>query len=131
MRIEDPWEFEHSQVRMDRFERSWVEFMADDKPGWVPSVQTIVCPQCRGKGVSSLYLGAYTASEMDEAGDEFREDYMNGAYDRTCESCEGRNVVQIIDVDGLSDDDRRSYERYMQECYADAAIERQERMMGA
>ena len=56
-----------------------------------------VCPQCEGSGTSSAYLGAYTASEWAEQDDEFKEDYIAGRYDRTCQTCNGLRVVAEVD----------------------------------
>lgn len=61
-----------------------------------------VCPSCEGSGASSAYLGAFTADDMLEAGDDFRDDYMRGAYDRPCTECKGRNVVPVCNVAGCS-----------------------------
>jgi hypothetical protein len=61
----------------------------------------VVCPHCDGAGKSSSYLGAYTASEWREQDDDFRENYMTGAYDRPCETCRGRTTVQQIDDEQL------------------------------
>ena len=58
-----------------------------------------VCPQCDGHGTSSAYLGAFTASEWAEQDDEFKEDYIAGRYDRTCETCGGKRVVPEVDED--------------------------------
>ncbi len=56
-----------------------------------------ICGCCNGHGTSSAYLGAYTESEMDEAGPDFHDDYMAGVYDRTCDECEGEGKVKVID----------------------------------
>lgn len=57
-----------------------------------------LCPVCEGRGVSSAYLGAYTQDELDEAGPEFLEDYVNGVYDRACDRCDGLRVVEVPDL---------------------------------
>ena len=54
---------------------------------------------------------------MDEAGSEFRVDYMAGVYDKTCETCNGERVVQVIDEAAC---DRRpelktAYESYLEQ----------------
>jgi len=56
-----------------------------------------ICWQCSGDGKSSAYLGAFTASEWYEQDEDFHHDYMSGAYDRTCDECNGRGSVQIVD----------------------------------
>jgi hypothetical protein len=66
-----------------------------------------ICGQCRGEGTSCAYLGSYTSSEMDEAGQEFREDYMNGVYDKPCPECKGSGKVQEIDWDKLTPDQQK------------------------
>lgn len=54
-----------------------------------------ICSHCNGEGQSSAYLGAFTAEDMHDAGPEFMEDYMAGAYDRSCEHCEGSGKVLV------------------------------------
>lgn len=86
-----------------------------------------VCPQCRGAGTSSAYLGAFTGEEMYELGDDFREDYMDGHYDRVCDVCVGRTTVQVVDEDKLTPEQE-------EELYSIAMsyhMEAMERKMGA
>jgi hypothetical protein len=88
----------------------------------------IVCPQCRGKGTSTAYLGAYTASEWAEQGDDFHDDYLSGVYDRTCETCGGRNVVDELTEEA---EKRPAVRRWLREAYEADRIEAMERRMGA
>lgn len=90
-----------------------------------------ICGACQGHGKSSAYLGAYTRSEMDEAGPEFHDDYMAGRYDRTCDGCEGLGRVKVADKARISKLNWREWEA---QCRADReidAITRAERRMGA
>jgi DnaJ-class molecular chaperone len=59
-----------------------------------------ICDTCDGHGSHSQHLGAYTSSEFDEAfgTPEEQEDYMSGAYDRPCHSCNGTGKVWDVDV---------------------------------
>ncbi len=102
----------------------------------------IVCPRCEGVGKhvdSSVEhpMGGITASEWEEAGEDFRHNYMNGLYDIQCECCKGEKVVLEIDENALSEDqkeDYKAYEKMQQEDYAcriaQEAELRMERMMG-
>lgn len=63
----------------------------------------IVCPDCGGAGTSSAYLGAFTGDDMEQAGDEFREDYMSGAFDRKCDECNGQRVVKGCKTNGCNE----------------------------
>ena len=90
-----------------------------------------ICGVCEGSGMSSAYLGAYTWDEMNEAGEEFIEDYFAGNYDRPCNKCSGSGKVEIADISKLSDAHKKAYE---QQCAEDRQYEREsqmERMMGA
>lgn len=58
----------------------------------------IICQCCAGNGVSSSYLGAYTASEWNDQDDEFRENYMRGSYDKRCDTCSGLGRVRVLDT---------------------------------
>jgi hypothetical protein len=75
----------------------------DNAPEGVRDVELptkqVKCTICQGKGKSSAYLGAYTASEFDEAfgTDEEKADYFSGYYDRPCERCKGTGWETIVD----------------------------------
>lgn len=72
-----------------------------------------VCPGCDGHGTDrgrsvECDGGGFTASEWAEACDDdpgdcgedgFAQKYFSGAYDRTCECCDGKRVIQVIDRD--------------------------------
>lgn len=62
----------------------------------VPS-QIKICGACSGEGKSSAYLGAFSGRRLEEAraDTEFWEDYMNGQYDRICETCDGSGRVRV------------------------------------
>lgn len=127
---EDPWEFEHFQARAGRHERAWLADWLDRHPDSRPPTKMILCPQCGGRGGSSLYLGTFSHDELWED-PEFAEDYLNGGYDRTCESCDGRNVVEIFDDERMPADMRGDFLEWMADEYQSDAIARQEWMMGA
>ncbi len=57
----------------------------------------MVCPRCNGEGSHSKHLGTFTAEEMYEQGEEFREDYIAGKLDKMCEICKGLRVVDTVD----------------------------------
>lgn len=91
----------------------------------------VICSDCRGDGKSSAYLGAYTRSEMDEAGPEFCDDYMAGRYDRPCDGCEGLGRVKVADKARIS---KLNWREWVAQCRADReidAISAAERRMGA
>lgn len=69
----------------------------------IPSKITI-CGQCSGEGKSSAYLGAFSGRRLQEAreDEEFWDDYMSGAYDRPCETCDGAGRVREPDEDRCS-----------------------------
>ncbi len=87
-----------------------------------------ICSQCRGHGTSTRYLGAFTADQMRED-PEFAEDYKNGEYDRTCETCQGGGKVKVLDETKLSPEKLEAYRDQQRDDEDTRAIERQERMM--
>lgn len=89
-----------------------------------------VCGTCGGKGTSSAYLGAFTREDFDQDPD-FMEDYMAGRYDRACDECGGKRVVEVVDLDRMKPKLRKLYEAHVEENIRYAQMERMERMMGA
>jgi DnaJ-class molecular chaperone len=91
----------------------------------------VICDYCRGNGTHSKHLGAFTASEWDEQGFEFQEDYLAGNYDKTCEVCNGTGKVRSPRWEVMNEDERR----WLQESYDANAQWKQEqeaerRMLG-
>jgi hypothetical protein len=78
-----------------------------------------ICSTCRGHGTSTAYLGDVT--EMIREDPDFGDDYRTGLYDRTCESCDGRGMVQEFDGDAADE-----WAEWVREAYEDAAIRRAE-----
>lgn len=103
----------------------------DDGSGTELPFKWSICSGCDGHGKSSAYLGAYTRSEMDEAGPEFLEDYMAGRYDRACDRCEGSGKVRIVDWSKLTKTQRKAWNAQVRGEREDRAVERAERAMGA
>lgn len=90
----------------------------------------VICSVCDGHGKSSAYLGAYTQSDMDEAGQDFYEDYMAGCYDKPCEHCEG-GKAKIADLSRMTKEERRLYRDQCKEEREYRALCRAEQKMGA
>ena len=90
-----------------------------------------VCPTCQGRGQHSQNLGAFTADEMHELGDDFREDYIAGHYDSKCETCDGQRVVSVLDRERTGALDLKLFDGELREEWELQQMERQERMMGA
>ena len=79
---------------------------SDAEPEFInPPMKREVCHSCNGSGVTVAHVESegdgITASEMDELGPDFLEDYMSGVYDRPCPTCDGRNVVDAWDWDRM------------------------------
>jgi hypothetical protein len=86
-----------------------------------------VCYACNGEGKTSAYLGAFTPDELDREGEDFVIDYWNGAYDRECETCNGRTTVKVVNEGMLTIPQRRLWDRHeraMADLYAEQAAER-------
>ena len=52
-----------------------------------------ICPTCEGNGKHSLDLGAITSSDREEWDDEEFQQYIDGAYDRRCDTCGGSGKI--------------------------------------
>lgn len=83
----------------------WIRFLPDGEEETVLfPAKNIVCYTCDGSGKTvnpSIDGNGITASEMDELGDDFREDYMSGVYDVTCRTCKGERVIPQLDRAGI------------------------------
>jgi DnaJ-class molecular chaperone len=71
----------------------------------------IICPTCMGEGKSSRHLGVIDCDEWDA--DEFA-DYLEGAYDQTCTTCNGTGKVR----------EGEGYERHERTLRAERYLER-------
>ena len=89
-----------------------------------------ICSTCRGEGRSSAYLGAFSGEDMAEDPD-FARDYMNGAYDRACDTCGGDGKVRAVDEDRLTPELLALYEEEVREEADYQSMCRMERRMGA
>jgi hypothetical protein len=112
-------------------ERQLIELLLEDPDSELMprALEWRICGQCHGEGTSSLYLGAYTASEFYEMDEDWRDDYMDGRFDRTCESCEGSGKVQEIREDWLAQ--HPAVQAELDEWYQTEAMYEAERRAGA
>lgn len=92
-----------------------------------------VCSTCNGKGTHvnpSIDASGISEEDFDED-PEFRENYMSGMYDQTCNECNGLRVVPVVDRDKNSSEDLKRYDNHLEEEYRYAAEVAAERRMGA
>jgi hypothetical protein len=93
-----------------------------------------VCGTCQGRGshVNPNIDRNGISSEDFDADPDFRESYMSGAYDQTCNECKGLRVVPAIDREALDAEqqaDLAIWEQQQADRYADEeADERTYRM---
>ena len=75
-----------------------------------------VCDLCGGNGTHvnpSLDAGGLSDDCADD--EDFMDDYMAGAYDVPCNSCQGRRVVPGVDEKNCSEELLDAYYTYLQE----------------
>lgn len=92
-----------------------------------------VCGRCEGRGTHTnpaIDGNGITADEMDELGDDFREDYMRGVYDVRCEECHGKQLSLVPDWDAMDDDQKDTVDAWVDAGYAMDAEAAAERRMG-
>lgn len=79
----------------------WIHFLPDGEEEIIKfPAKMIVCYTCDGTGSTvnpSIDGNGITADEMDEMGDDFREDYFGGVYDVQCRTCKGLRVIAQLD----------------------------------
>ena len=89
---------------IDGFVAISTDFHYDDNEGAVIKageripVRFSVCPICEGRGGyvnPAIDSHGITGEEMDEFGDEFKEDYRSGVYNIVCGLCQGHSVVPV------------------------------------
>ena len=74
-----------------------------------------VCPKCEGHGKHSnpsIDENGITESEMEEAGEDFKENYLNGVFDITCLICNGEKVISVFDeayIEKYGSEDDKKY----------------------
>lgn len=63
--------------------------------------QWVICDACGGDGGTSAHLGAFTAGDWRELDEEWKNDYLRGAFDKNCEECRGTGkIVTYLDGPG-------------------------------
>lgn len=79
-----------------------------------------VCDRCHGEGahVNPAIDGhGITSDEMEELGDDFREDYLSGRYDVRCEECDGLRVVDVLDRERCTPEQLKAWDEAEQAEY--------------
>ena len=92
-----------------------------------------VCPVCEGRGKHvnpSIDCGGIGPEAFAEDPD-FAADYFGGTYDQTCNRCNGRTTIQVVDWGALTDGQRTAYEKQLQDEADDRACCLAEMRMGA
>mgnify|MGYP003490976173 FL=1 len=105
-----------------------ITIIVNDELMRIPS-KNEVCPRCLGDGTHDAWSNGMTADEMDEWGEDFIDDYLDGKYDVLCEECHGNNVIEVIDESQATPEQIEAWEENQRIAYQDAVTERQERMM--
>ena len=70
-----------------------------------------VCPRCEGAGkhTNPSIDGNGLSREDFDADPDFEEDYFNGVYDVSCEECHGKRVIEVGDLEAMTDEVREAY----------------------
>lgn len=104
--------------RQGEIELTWYDEEGEEVTHSFPS-KNEVCPRCEGHGTHltpSIGNHAYSMEEFYESFDdeEDREEYFKrgGRYDVTCEECHGKNVIEVVDEDKLSEEQKKLYAEY-------------------
>jgi hypothetical protein len=110
--------------------QQFIEYMNEENPH-LPGLhlEKELCPQCRGRGTSTAYLGDVT--DLVHEDPDFFEDYMGGMYDRQCETCRGNNVIDVVDRSRTHPETLRHWEDWVREEMEYRHVCEMERRMGA
>lgn len=107
-----------------------------DQHGWSIPAKYEVCDRCGGRGTHDhpAFSNGFTGDEMDEAGPDFREEYMAGHYDVRCTVCDGKRVTLVCDEEACNEHERELVHELDEWAASDAetdAMHAAERRMGA
>ena len=94
----------------------------------------VVCFRCNGKGTHvnpAVDGNGLSQEDFDEAGPDFREDYMAGVYDVSCYECKGQHVLEVPDPQKLTPDQRVAWLKQEEEEAQDRATVAMELRLGA
>lgn len=92
-----------------------------------------VCPTCQGTSTivnPAIDGNGITGEEMDELGEDFREDYLKGVYDVPCPECKGQNVIAVPDPDRNPPAALFAYDAHLREEAEFRAMQEAERRAG-
>lgn len=70
-----------------------------------------LCPLCSGRGRHSLSVDGHGITQSEWENDwsfEEQETYLRGGYDSTCEECQGKRVIPVVDWDSITSKTLRS-----------------------
>lgn len=101
------------------------DFEALGETGIDASVTIEVCPTCGGTGRhfrKDLDENHLVDSFMEDGDYEGYEAYMGGAFDTICTECNGRNVVDVVDVELLPEWARKCISDWEHSEYVDRMI---------
>jgi len=105
--------------RFDSKRMVFVIEMGDGDEKEIPA-EYQVCDVCDGKGTHvNPGIDSHGLSREDfDADPDFAEDYFSGAYDVTCNNCNGRNVEPVVAWERLDPDTRKIVEEFIDDHYA-------------
>lgn len=77
-----------------------------------------ICDDCHGEGTT--YLGwtsneqpAFTQEDFEEEGYDFKHDYLSGAYDKDCPTCDGSGKIRVIDENSAESRYPEAFSEYL------------------
>lgn len=111
----------------------WVETLAGRTFRVSLPAKRIVCDRCEGTGSHvnpSIDGNGISLDEFDRDPD-FKEAYLSGHFDVTCEECKGENVLDVVDIETLSDKMKARYYRAKETKHRNDMDDHYERMAGA
>ncbi len=108
-----------------------IQLQAGDETITVPAIYE-VCSRCQGHGVHDhpAFSNGITDEEFRQD-PGFREEYMAGTYDVTCDTCHGQRVVLVPNRQEIDPKILQQIDEDAAELAKMYAIEAAERRMGA
>ena len=117
------------------FKMTLHKFLSIDELGDIVQLPSkkVVCPRCNGQGthVNSAIDGNGLTYENFNDNPDFYSAYFKGRYDVICNTCNGQNVVDVLNEDECTPEQIKAHFEYLEDLRQEESGNEAERRAGA